>query len=251
MSLPHEIQQTLTPEYVRSLPSSARAQLLNLLEERKTAESQTRLFHLYPEKGPLRRELYTKHLAFFAAGAEHRERCMMAANRVGKTWGVGGYETALHLTGLYPEWWEGRRFDGPIDAWAAGDTSETTRDILQQALTGVGGEGSDGTLGTGLIPAKCIVGQPSSRRGIAGAFDTIVVRHVSGGHSKLGFKSYDQGRKKFQGTAKHVVFLDEEPPMDVYTECLTRTMTVDGLVICTFTPLEGMTDVAHMFAEVM
>ncbi len=175
----------------------------------------------------------------------------MAANRVGKTWGVGGYETALHLTGLYPEWWKGRRFDGPIDAWAAGDTSETTRDILQQALTGVGGEGSDGTLGTGLIPAKCIVGQPSSRRGIAGAFDTIVVRHVSGGHSKLGFKSYDQGRKKFQGTAKHVVFLDEEPPMDVYTECLTRTMTVDGLVICTFTPLEGMTDVAHMFAEVM
>ena len=31
------------------------------------------------------------------------ERAMMAANRVGKTWGAGGYETALHLTGRYPD----------------------------------------------------------------------------------------------------------------------------------------------------
>jgi phage terminase large subunit-like protein len=175
---------------------------------------------------------------------------MMAANRVGKTWGIGGYELTLHLTGRYPEWWTGRRFDGPIDAWAAGDTSETTRDIIQQALTGVGGEGGEGALGTGLIPASDIVGQPSARRGIAGAFDTIIVRHQTGGRSKVGLKSYDQGRKKFQGTSKHVVWMDEEPPMDVYTECLTRTMTVDGMILCTFTPLEGMTDVAHMFASV-
>lgn len=197
---------------------------------------------MYPAEGPLRRDLYPKHLQFFAGGREHQERCMMAANRVGKTWGVGGYETALHLTGLYPDWWEGFRFDGPIEAWAAGDTSETTRDIVQAALMGPLGE-----LGTGLIPKAHIVGEPAKRMGVSGAIDTARIRHVKGGESLLGFKSYDQGRKKFQGTAKHVVWLDEEPPSDVYDECMIRIMTTKGLMLCTFTPLEGLSEIAKRF----
>ncbi len=40
----------------------------------------------------------------------------MAANRVGKTEGAGGYEMTCHLTGRYPHWWEGRRFSGPVRA---------------------------------------------------------------------------------------------------------------------------------------
>lgn len=232
-----------------SLSYSEKRELTELLEERARRKNRRKLFDLYPDEGPLRRELYAKHMDFFAAGAKYRERCMLAANRVGKTWGIGGYETALHLTGLYPEWWQGRRFAYPISAWAAGDTTQTTRDIVQYALTGVGGEGSDGELGTGLVPGDLIIGQPTAARGIAGAFDTMRVRHASGGMSVLGFKSYDQGRKKFQGTAKHVVWLDEEPPMDVYTECLTRTMTVDGLMLSTFTPLEGVTEVTMMFLQ--
>ena len=54
--------------------------------------SHNRIQRFYPDQGPLRRELYPKHLAFFAAGAEHRERIIMAANRVSKTQGVGAYE---------------------------------------------------------------------------------------------------------------------------------------------------------------
>lgn len=186
-------------------------------------------------------------MQFFAAGSTNMERAVIAANRVGKTWGIGGYEVTCHLTGLYPEWWTGKRFNTPVSAWAASDTAQTTRDVIQFALTGVGGEGSDGELGTGMVPGDLILGQPSAARGISGAFDTMMVRHKTGGISSLGFKSYDQGRKKFQGTAKHVIWLDEEPPMDVYTECLTRTMTVNGLTLCTFTPLEGATDVVNMF----
>lgn len=176
---------------------------------------------------------------------------MMAANRVGKTWGVGGYETTLHLTGRYPHWWDGRRFEHPVEVWAAGDTSETTRDIVQKALMGVGGEGGEGELGTGLIPGDDIIGEPTKRSGVSGAMDTAAIRHLSGGTSVLGFKSYDQGRKKFQGTAKHVIWPDEEPPQDVYEEMLMRLMTTDGLMLCTFTPLEGPTTVANMFMEVM
>lgn len=170
------------------------------------------------------------------------ERAAIAANRVGKTWGIGGYEVALHLTGEYPEWWEGHRFDHPVDVWAAGDTSETTRDIVQHALMGPLGQ-----LGEGLIPQSKIIGEPTKRMGVSGAIDTGRVQHTSGGVSLIGFKSYDQGRKKFQGTAKHVVWCDEEPPSDVYDECLLRLMTTQGLMICTFTPLEGLSAVTLRF----
>ena len=90
-------------------------------------------------------------MEFFRLGARpgFNERGFMAANRVGKTWGAGGYELTLHLTGDYPQWWEGRRFAHPVDAWAASDTAETTRDIIQRCLLGPTGE-----LGTGLIPGE-------------------------------------------------------------------------------------------------
>ena len=215
---------------------------------------ENRLGSLYPDEGPLRRELYARHVGFFAAGATHEpnescpagcdgsphhERAAMAANRVGKSYGIGGYETALHLTGLYPDWWPGLRFHRPIEVWAAGDTSETTRDIVQAILMGPLGD-----LGGGLIPKNRIVGEPSKRMGVAGAMDTARIRHASGYDCLLGFKSYDQGRKKFQGTAKNLIWLDEEPPADVYDECVMRLMTTDGHMLCTFTPLSGLTEVA-------
>ena len=207
---------------------------------------------MYPEGGPLRRDLYPRHLEFFAGGKQHMERCMMAANRIGKTWGVGAFEVTCHLTGLYPEWWPGRRFKEPIDAWVAGDTSETTRDVIQVALTGVGGEGAEGELGTGMIPGDLFASKPSIKRGISGAFDTLRVKHASGGVSRAGFKSYDQGRQKFQGTKKKVIWLDEEPPIQVYEECLLRLTATspgdtDGLMLCTFTPLLGLSKVALKF----
>jgi phage terminase large subunit-like protein len=220
------------------LEIESKEELLALLEEREETLRKTRLYQLYPATGTLRRELYAKHLQFFAAGTAHMERACIAANRVGKTWGIGGYETTLHLTGEYPDWWEGRRFDSPIDAWAAGDTSETTRDIVQLALFGQLGE-----LGTGLIPAANIIGEPTKRAGVAGAIDTARVRHKSGGTSIIGLKSYDQGRKKFQGTAKHVCWCDEEPPSDVYDEMMLRLMTTDGIMIGTFTPLSGLSEI--------
>jgi phage terminase large subunit-like protein len=203
-----------------------------------------KLFSLYPDEGPLRRELYPKHLQFFAA--KDQERAAIAANRVGKSFGIGGYETALHLTGHYPDWWPGRRFDHPIDAWAAGDTTETTRDIIQLIMLGPHGE-----YGTGLIPGDDIIGEPTHRGGVAQAVDTVRVRHLSGGTSTLGLKSYDQGRKKFQGTAKHVVWLDEEPPEDVYSECMARLMTTGGMMISTFTPLEGLSNVVLKYLPEM
>lgn len=208
-----------------------------------------KLFSYYPDEGPLRRELYQKHLQFFSAGDKFIERLFMAANRVGKTEGAGGYEMVLHLTGEYPLWWSGRRFKEPIDAWAAGDTKETVRDIIQLKLLGDIGKGE---VGQGLIPAEKIKDY-TLRAGIRDTVDTIFVKHISGGISKVSLKSYDQKRISFQGTKKHLVWLDEEPPLDIYVECLLRTTDTsgtdeeNGMIMLTFTPLLGMSETVMQF----
>lgn len=194
----------------------------------------------FPDAGPLRRELYAKHIEFFRAGATHRERCFMAGNRTGKTQ-AGVYEMTLHLTGIYPDWWEGRRFDKPVKAWAAGDTSKTVRDILQEKFLG-----PPGARGTGMIPGDRIL-KVTTKSGVADAADTAYVRHAAGGASALGFKSYDQRRESFQGCSQDAILLDEEPEMAIYAESLMRTMTTGGLMMLTFTPLNGLTDVALSF----
>ena len=196
----------------------------DLLERERRLAQRNKLDNYYRAAGDLRRELYPKHLDFFRAGATRRERAFLAANRVGKSEGVGGYETTLHLTGLYPEWWEGRRFTRPITAWAAGDSSKTVRDIVQKILLGPVSE-----MGTGMIPADFIV-RTTVKPGISDAIETIFVRHVSGGTSELGLKSYDQGRESFQGTNRDLVWLDEEANREIYVECLLRTMTTNGVM---------------------
>lgn len=216
-------------------------ELLELLEEQERRRRTRKILSYYPDAGPLRRELYVKHNQFFEAGLKFRERLMLAANRVGKTEGVGGYETTLHLTGLYPEWWKGRRFNKPIDAWAAGDTSKTVRDIIQFKLLGPMHE-----KGTGLIPQDLIL-KTTTKQHVADAVDTIYVKHVSGGVSQIGLKSYDQKRESFQGTEKDVIWLDEESDLDIYTECLLRGMTNNGMIIATFTPLLGMSETVMHF----
>ena len=234
-----------------ALPSDDLRAYLEALQEWQRRLERRKLWRYYPETGPLRRELYAKHMEFFRAGARHRERLFIAANRVGKTEGGGGIETTYHLTGHYPDWWEGKRFFHPIDAWAGGKTNEMTRDILQACL--FGGVDYNGGVrrlkGTGLVPGDDI-GETRFRRG-GDLADTIKIRHHTGGvfdgWSTLGFKSYEQGRGAFEGTAKHLIWLDEEPELAVYTECLIRTMTTEGHMILTFTPLEGLSDVVLSF----
>lgn len=216
------------------------------LEEKVRRKANRKLFTYYPETGPLRRELYKKHLLFFKLGADKSTRCFMAANRVGKTEGGGGYEVTLHLTGRYPDWWEGAIFDAPIRCWVAGDTGKTVRDILQEKLLGPWGK-----FGTGLIPAEDIV-KWTPKQGISEAVDTLTVKHYDedgnyDGDSKLAFKSYDQKREAFQGTEQDVIWLDEESDDSIRGECILRLMTTNGLLIETFTPLRGITKIVMQY----
>ena len=203
---------------------------------------------LFPDEGPFRRELYPKHIEFFEKGLTERERSCIAANRIGKTTSIGGYELTRHLLGDYPDWWPGRTFlDDPTDCWAAGDTTQTTRDIIQKTLLG-----PVGRWGTGLIPAERIQRITRKSGSVPDAVESITVKHKSGGDSIVGLKSYDQKRKSFQGTFKHCIWLDEEPPWLVYEECLLRITDTSGgntggCIMGTFTPLLGMSEVVLYF----
>ncbi len=188
---------------------------------------------------------YPKQKEFLALGATKRERLLMAGNRVGKT-EVGAFEAACHATGEYPEWWVGRRFEKPTRGWVCGETSLLARDVCQTKLCG--DPGVVAAQGTGMIPKDAIV-DTSLARGITDAYDTLQVRHKSGGISIIRFKSYEQGRTKFQGEGLHWIWFDEEPPLDVYSEGLTRIGELDGLAFVTFTPLRGPTEVVLRYTD--
>lgn len=186
---------------------------------------------------------YQKQKEFHAAGATYRERLFLAGNQLGKTL-AGAAEVAMHLTGDYPDWWEGLRFDAPVVVLAGSESAELTRDGVQRLLVGPPDREED--WGTGFIPAKAIADR-TRRMGVPNALDSVTVRHVSGGYSTLYFKSYDQGRTKWQANTVNFVWFDEESPEDVYFEGITRTNATKGSVMMTFTPLKGMSSVVHRF----
>jgi phage terminase large subunit-like protein len=193
---------------------------------------------------------YPKQLEFHDAGGDPavRERLLIAGNQLGKTWSAG-FEVAMHLTGEYPAWWEGKRWNREVLGWAAGVTSESTRDNPQKILLGL-----PGAFGTGAIPQKSIVEVTRASHGVADSIDSIKVRHKSGGLSIVSFKAYEKGREKWQGPSLDFVWFDEEPPEDIYSEGLTRTNVgsngaegISGITFITFTPLLGMSNVVKKF----
>jgi phage terminase large subunit-like protein len=179
---------------------------------------------------------YPKVKKFHDLGLTKRERVLLAGNQLGKTYGAAN-EMSFHLTGLYPDWWEGKRFVRPISACAANTNNETVRDNPQRLLLGKSGE-----WGTGTIPRSCVAKKPTMSRGFPDLVDIIQVKHKSGGVSTCQFKAYDQGRKSFQGYTWDAIWCDEEPPEDVYTEILARITATGGIIFMTMTPLLGMSE---------
>jgi phage terminase large subunit-like protein len=154
-------------------------------------------------------------------------------------------ETAFHLTGIYPEWWQGRRFATPVKSWVGGPDNEHVRDNACRILLG-----EAENRGTGTVPAWAILSIESGR-GIAKSVDYFTVKHVTGGTSYCNFKSYKSEEDSWSGATLHFVWFDEEPPYEIYSEGLTRTNAGDsgspGFAYMTLTPLLGPTEVARLF----
>lgn len=213
-------------------------------EEDRLSPEQEYLEILAEMEARLKYRKFQEHVPYEKQAEWHGMMCkvkaLFGANRVGKTL-TAAYEMTVHLTGLYPSWWKGRRFFRPIEAWCVGVTTESARDIIQRELLG----DIKTAFGSGMIPKELIIDH-SMRQGVADTVDTIWVQHASGGTSMCQIKSNEQGRAKFQGTAKQVIWIDEECDWDVFNECKMRTAgsgdKASGILMVTFTPLSGWTE---------
>ena len=186
---------------------------------------------------------YPKQALFHIAGAKYRNRLLKAGNQLGKTYSCGA-EVAMHLTGEYPDWWEGKRFTHPITCWAASENGEATRDNTQRMLLGKVKE-----VGTGMIPKRCLTNAYGMSKMVTGLFDYQYVTHVSGGLSLLRFRYYTQATSAWQGPPVHVLWTDEEPPEDINAEGQARTIAVKGIQLMSFTPLLGFTPVVNEYVS--
>ena len=186
---------------------------------------------------------YPYQQKFHKTGSEANQRLLMAANRIGKSFS-GAAEMSYHLTGLYPDWWEGRRYDNPITAWAGGVSNETTRDIVQYEL--LGSPDDPDAFGSGAIPKSKII-KTERKPGVPNAKSVALIQHVTGGNSSLHFKAYEMGVDKWQGRSVDCIWLDEEPSRELYSQAVTRTLDRKGMVYMTFTPESGMTETVASF----
>jgi len=101
---------------------------------------------------------YPFQLAFHnvkdANGDYARQKFLQAGNKTGKTFSAAE-EVSFHVTGIYPNWYEGHRIENPKTCQVSGVTNETTRKICQAEL--FGDPEDPEALGTGSIPKERIV----------------------------------------------------------------------------------------------
>jgi phage terminase large subunit-like protein len=173
------------------------------------------------------------------------ETMFSAGNGNGKT-EMAGYKVSRFLTGEYPNWWQGRRFARPVHGWVVSKTASLGL-IPQEKLLGVKDINMSDKFGTGMIPRDAIIEKPSASRSVQGGASTVRIKSKYG-ESLLEFKSADQGREALQGDTLDFVWFDEESPLEVYTESVTRALRKeDSCVDVTFTPLLGETELFLRF----
>ena len=170
------------------------------------------------------RKVHKKQIAFHKC--KKRNRWVFGGNRSGKT-ECGAVEVVYLACGNHPY-----KKNKLTSGWVVSLSRQVQRDVAQRKILE-------------YLPASCIEkivmvsgGQDSAENGI---IDFILVRSQVGGISKIGFKSCDQGREKFQGTSLDYVWFDEEPPYDIYLECKMRVLDRCGQIFGTMTPLKGLT----------
>jgi phage terminase large subunit-like protein len=227
-------QNSLTPEAVKLLDGYTQAKLqdltIGIMDEMR--HNQLKYFRPFA---------YQKQ--FYETGKTSDRRGILAANRVGKTVATC-YELAMHLTGRYPDWWKGRVWKKPVTAFVAGESWQQVALVLQQELMGTPDAKLVHMIGSGAIPRDSIVFETirSDSANIIG----VEIRHVNG-ISRLIFGNYTQEVRNMQGFKLDLVVFDEQPPDEMFSELVTRTATLQGQVLCSFTPLKGLNGLVSKF----
>lgn len=218
------------------------AEAANLLESLEKYKNTHRIEYYQPYE--FQRQFH--NILGFRTDVPARQKALVAANQCGKTI-CGAYEVAIHATGLYPKWWTGTQFEYANEWLVASTTNETTRDRCQKDLFGEPVD--DKMIGTGAVPLDRI-GDRIRKPGVPNAYDSVMVKHVSGQWSKVFFRAYEQGPKKFMGSRLTGGFWgDEEPPPEIWSQMVRGIFATNGIGLLTFTPEEGMTEVVCQFID--
>jgi phage terminase large subunit-like protein len=229
---------------MEQLSTEVLQELVGRIEELDTLQKTTKLFQYKP---------YPYQLQFHnAKGYETdepaKQRFLMAGNGTGKTFSAAA-ETAIHATGLYPDWWQGTRFNHPVEIIVGAKTNDAAVKVVQKELFG---EIMDkGMLGTGAVPREYMNDSFKMKPGVPGAISDVLIKHVPTGRwSKLSIMSYDQKPKAFMGTRFDVGWLDEEPPVEIWSQFIRGTLSrKHAILYITATPEEGMTQVVINFTN--
>ena len=196
--------------------------IINELERRKQGDNLSKY-----NSGTV---VHEKQMAFHKC--LNKNRWVFGGNRSGKTQ-CGAVETVWLALGIHPY----RENKPNIECWVVSLSRQVQRDVAQAKILYY------------LRPDQIEEIVMSSGRADSpahGVIDFIVVKNVFGGTSKIGFKSCDQGREKFQGASLDFVWFDEEPPLDIYEECRMRVLDKGGHIFGTMTPLKGLSWVYNM-----
>ncbi len=170
-------------------------------------------------------KIHKKQLEFHKC--QKRNRWVFGGNRSGKT-ECGAVETVYISRGIHPY----RQNRKDTFGWVVSLSTQVQRDVAQaKILSYLNPEW--------ILDVTMLSGKKDSLS--YGVIDQIVIKNVFGGKSVIGFKSCDQGREKFQGSSLDFVWFDEEPPKDIYEECLMRVIDKRGDIFGTMTPLKGLT----------
>lgn len=180
------------------------------------------------------------------ASNHYRQRYLSAANRIGKTYGAC-MELAYHITGLYPEWWNGRKLEDTGKYWAIGVSQESVNSVLMKELLGVTDCRHLSELGTGSIPKDCI--DLFSMQKDGARCIQVRIKHVSGKWNTLHFFSSTQDETVFMGADVLYILMDEQFKTEetIYAQCLARTATTGGMISVTCTPEQGRTPLWDKF----
>lgn len=233
--------EALTQEQILSLPQDKQIDLLNLIEYVKY----NKIHYFVPFQ-------YQRN--FMAAGAKHNNRLLSAGNQLGKTYGAS-YEFAYHITGLYPDDFEGKRIEkAGLVYWAVGIDLQMVVDIQQKALLGTNNITVTSEIGTGSIPRDCIIMNEGMERDGARVI-SCRIKHISGGTNELRFfGSTDQD--KLQGRTVAMIWLDEESPYSnaIHSQCIARTThglgaSTPGMILMTATPEQGESNLYRMYRD--
>jgi phage terminase large subunit-like protein len=125
----------------------------------------------------------------------------------------------------------------PARIWVVSETFEVQRDVVQKEIVG-----DCKTFAGGWLPKREVADATYRDK------DVLDLLKLKNG-TEIGWKSYDQGRQKFQGTSQHLIAYDEEPPEDVHQECAMRVFDTRGIIIAAMTPLKGLTWVSSEIVD--